>query len=67
MMQNSIDLITDLDKTLRIHYTAGDTERVETVVAAIKNNRAWTAEELANELPALSALTAQMKTTDGHE
>lgn len=60
MMQKSIDLITELDKTLRVHYTAGDADRVEMVASVIKNNQTWTADQLAYELPAISALTSHL-------
>jgi hypothetical protein len=60
MTQSGIDLITDLDRVLRLHYPAKDASRLEQTLAVIQNRQTWTADQLANELPAISALTADL-------
>lgn len=58
--QSGIDLITELEKVVRNHYPTKDTKRVGKLVSVIHNQDAWNAEELLNEMPALSQLTAAM-------
>jgi hypothetical protein len=60
MIQQGHDIITELDKLVRDHYPAKDTERVDQLLAVIQNRSTWTPDQLALELPAISSLTADM-------
>jgi hypothetical protein len=60
MTQEGIDLITELDKTLRDFYPARDAERLEKTLEVIQNRGTWSADELSMELPALCALTGRL-------
>jgi hypothetical protein len=60
MIQQDMDIITELDRVLREHYPAKDAERLRRTHAVIQNRDAWNAQQLANELPAISALSAQL-------
>lgn len=60
MIQENIDLITELDKILREAYPARDAERLARTIAVIQNRETWSAQQLANELPAISALTSSL-------
>lgn len=60
MMSGGIDMVTDLERVLRENYPAKDAERLEKVTGVILNRSTWTAQQLANELPAISALTASL-------
>ena len=56
MMLNEFDVITDLDRTIREYYPAGDTARLEKLVAVIQNRATWEPDELSIELPAITQL-----------
>ena len=60
MIQQDMDIIVELDKLIREHYPAKDNDRVTRVLSVIQNKEAWTAQQLANELPAISSLTAHL-------
>jgi len=55
-----MDIIVELDGILREHYPAKDTDRVNRVAKVIQNKETWTPQELVNELPAISSLTAHL-------
>lgn len=60
MIQQDMDIIVELDGILREHYPAKDTDRVNRVAKVIQNKETWTPQELVNELPAISSLTAHL-------
>lgn len=60
MIDSRLDIITELEKVIREHYPAKDEHRLEKVLAVIHNRSVWTPEEFANELPAISSLTAAL-------
>ena len=60
MRDRDMDLVVELDGVIRSHYPARDAERVERLLGVINNRVSWTPEELSNELPAISALTAHL-------
>jgi len=60
MMEKGIDIISDLDDILRLHYPARDTHRLHKVKAVLLSNDTWTPEELKLELPAITALSAAL-------
>ena len=60
MRDRDMDLVVELDGVVRTHYPARDAERVERLLGVINNRVSWTPEELSNELPAISALTAHL-------
>lgn len=55
-----LDLIVELDRVLREHYPARDASRLDRIRAVIQAREAWTPDEFAAELPAISALTAHL-------
>lgn len=55
--QQGFDLIEDLPRIIRDHYPAGDTDRVSKLISVIRAEATWGADELLNEMPALTALT----------
>jgi hypothetical protein len=60
MMQKDMDIIVELDRVIRESYPAKDAERVSRVASVIQNRDTWNAQELVNELPAISNLTASL-------
>lgn len=56
MMLNEFDVITDLDRTIREYYPAGDAARLDKLVAVIQNRATWEPDELSIELPAITQL-----------
>jgi len=60
MAGNGIDVITDLDRTVRERYPARDAARVDRLLAVMRNTEVWTPDELSLELPALTTFTAQL-------
>lgn len=60
LMEKQIDLVLHLDRIIREQYPAKDVGRVQTLVDVIQNRDAWSADQLANELPAISELTARL-------
>jgi hypothetical protein len=60
MIQQDMDIITELDRVLREKYPAKDAERLRRTNAVIQNRDVWNAQQLANELPAISALSAEL-------
>lgn len=58
LRERDIDLITDLDRVIRDHYPARDASRLEILREVITGRRTWTPDDLVNELPAISSLTA---------
>ena len=57
MMQEGIDIISDLDDLLRDHYPARDAHRLNKIKDVLLRNGTWTPEELKIELPAITALS----------
>ena len=55
-----LDLIVELDRVLREHYPARDASRLNRIRAVIQARESWTADEFTAELPAISALTADL-------
>jgi hypothetical protein len=60
MRDRDLDVITDLDKVLRESYPARDFDRLTRLREVISNQNAWSPDELAMEIPALTTLTAQL-------
>lgn len=60
MMQQDMDIIVELDRVLREHYPAKDSDRLSRVANVIQNKETWSPQELVNELPAISNLTAHL-------
>lgn len=60
LRERDIDLITDLDAVLRQHYPARDAERLKVLHEVITARATWNSDQLANELPAIAALTAEI-------
>ena len=60
MAAQGIDLITDLERTVREHYPARDAERVDLLLDVIRDRKLWTPDQLALELPALTTFTGEM-------
>ena len=60
MIQKNIDIISDLDDILRLHYPARDIHRLNKVKAVLLQNATWTPEELKLELPAITALSSAL-------
>lgn len=58
MTSRGIDLITELDRAVREHYTTKEQERVSRLIAVLQNREVWTPEQLSVELPAITAFTA---------
>lgn len=54
------DIYEDLEKVLRLHYPAKDVDRLELITRVVRSETVWTPEQLVNELPALSKLTAAL-------
>lgn len=54
------DLYEDLDKILRLYYPAKDIDRVDIIARVARSEAVWTPEQLINELPALTKLTAAL-------
>ena len=60
MMQKGVDVITELDKMIRNTYPPKDARRVDQLLSVIQNRGCWTAEQLTNELPAITTMTGEM-------
>ena len=60
MMQNGIDIISELKDVLKSRYPARDEHRVQKVEQVLLRGDTWTAEELKIELPAITALSASL-------
>ena len=60
MFANQIDIITDMDVFVRSFYPPGDHSRVSQFKSVLMGQESWNAEELANELPALTAVMSQL-------
>lgn len=60
MMTNKIDIISDLDSTLRAHYPARDAERLAKIKQVLMQGETWSADEFALELPAIAAFSAAL-------
>lgn len=58
--KQGFDLIEDLKRLVRDHYTAGDDDRVTKVVQVIRKESVWTPDEISYEMPSLLALTAEL-------
>ena len=59
-IQQELDLITQLDETLRNSYPAGDHHRMKKVRDVVMGQDTWSPDELQMELPAITALTASL-------
>jgi hypothetical protein len=57
MIANQVDIITELEHTIRMNYPANDHDRVLKVIQVIQNKAVWTPLELTAELPAITVLT----------
>lgn len=60
MIQNEVDIITELKHTIYLNYPANDHVRVQKIIEVIQNKSTWTSLELTAELPAIAALTAAL-------
>lgn len=60
LAQEGYDLFEDLEKAVRTTYPARDDDRVAKLLCIIRINGSWDPEELANELPALTAMTSSL-------
>jgi len=60
MMTNKIDIISDLDSTLREHYPARDVERLTKIKKVLMQGATWTADEFELELPAITLFSAAL-------
>ena len=60
MIQKDMDIIVELDRVLREHYPAKDNERLVRLKDVIQNRDSWTPQQIANELPAITNLTAKL-------
>lgn len=54
------DIYEDIDKVLWHHYPAKDEDRVELIGKVIRSEATWTSDQIVNELPALTQLTAAL-------
>ena len=61
MMAGGVDIVLDLDHFVRECYPAGDHKRVSQLKAVLMGQAYWSADELANELPALTALVSRLR------
>lgn len=52
------DIYDDLDKVLRLYYPARDTDRIALTTRVVRSEAGWTADQIINEIPALTKLTA---------
>jgi acetone carboxylase gamma subunit len=57
MIANQVDIITELEHTIRMNYPANDHDRVLKVIQVIQNKAVWTPLKLTAELPAITVLT----------
>jgi len=60
MIAAKIDIITDLETTIREYYPANDHARVAKILEVIRNKSTWEPMELTVELPAIAAFTAAL-------
>ena len=60
MMTNKIDIISDLDSTLREHYPARDAKRLIKIKEVLLQGSTWTADEFELELPAITSFSAAL-------
>lgn len=61
------DLITDLEAALHRLYPARDEDRVADHLAVIRAQKVWTSDQLANELPAITSMSAALKGPETEE
>lgn len=61
MMASGVDIVLDLDHFVRECYPAGDHKRVSQFKKVLMGQAYWSAEELANELPALTAVVSRLR------
>ena len=54
------DIYEDIDKVLRLHYPAKDVDRLSLIIRVARSETGWTSEQLVNEIPALTKLTAAL-------
>jgi len=57
---NGYDIYEDLDKVLRLYYPAKDVDRLDLIIRVVRSEAVWAPEQLANEIPALTKLTAAL-------
>ena len=67
MIKNDIDIITELEQTIRAYYPANDHSRVSKIMQVIQNKAVWTPSELTAELPAITLLTGSLNGPDTEE
>ena len=60
LIDSGHDIIDELDRIVRLHYPVREPERVERLVAVIQSRSQWNPDELQQELPAITALTAAL-------
>lgn len=60
LIDASRDIFEELDRIVRMHYPVREPERVERLIAVLQNRGSWDPEQLQMELPALTALTAEL-------
>jgi hypothetical protein len=61
MIENDLDVIDDLSRTLHRHYPTREAERTEAVAELILGRSTYTHEDFLLELPALTQLSAALK------
>lgn len=67
LVAQGYDVMEDLETAVRTHYPARDDERVQLILSVLRTKRTWTAEQLANELPALTIMSADLGGPDSEE
>lgn len=58
MTIEGVDLITELDKTVREHYQTREADRVAQLIAVLQNRDTWTPSQLTVELPVITSFIA---------
>ena len=54
------DIYEDLDTVLRLYYPAKDIDRLELITRVVRSETVWTPDQLVNEVPAVTKLTAAL-------
>ena len=60
MIDNGIDIISDLDAVLRDKYPARDEIRLTKIKSVLLSDAFWSPEEMKNEFPAITALSSAL-------
>lgn len=67
LVAEGYDLMEDLENAVRTHYPARDEDRVALILDVLRTKSTWTADQLTNELPALTAMSADLGGPDSEE